>query len=118
MNHTRVHKPGQARILAGTASAVPASTVPRKGLALRLPTAAITAIALTTFAAPAGFAVAGPLPDPTPRHGSTAAVAEGDEGLTAALVELREVYSAAPWPGRRAIHNEIVLLLDTGDAAL
>ena len=118
MNHTRVHRPRQARVLAVTASAVPASTVPSRELTTRLRMAAIAVIALTTFAAPTGLAGASPLPDPTPRHGSTAPVAEGGEGLSAALVELGAAYSAAPWPGRRAIHNEIVLLLDTGEAAL
>ena len=85
---------------------------------MRLRTAAIMMIALTTFAVPAGLAAARPLPDPPPALGAKAVVTEGREGLTAALAERREVYRTAPWPDRRTIHNEIVLLLETGRAAL
>lgn len=83
---------------------------------MNLRTTAITVIAFSTFAVPTGLAAAGPLPDPTPPRARTAVVT--DARTHATLTELREAHVAAPWAGKRRIHNEMTLLLNVGHATL
>lgn len=83
---------------------------------MNLRTTAITVIALSTFAVPTGLAAAGPLPDPPPPPPRTAVL--GGTDLGAIRAELSGAYRAAPWAGKRRLHNEITLLLNLGNSAL
>ncbi len=89
---------------------------------MNLRTTATTVIALATLAGPTALAVASPLPDPSPRPSPTTVRTDvrtdARSGLDKTLVELRGAYRMAPWPGKRTLHNEIILLLDLGNAAL
>ena len=83
---------------------------------MNLRTMAITVIALSTFAVPTGLAAASPLPDPPPAPPWTAVT--GGTDLGAIRAEWSEAYRAAPWAGKRRLHNEINLLLNLGNSAL
>lgn len=85
---------------------------------MNLRTTAVNAIAVATLAVPAGLAAASPLPDPPPGPSTTVVFTDARAGRDATLVELRKVYRTASWPGKRGLHNEIVLLLESGNAAL
>lgn len=94
----------------------PTSTIEEHVMNLR--TTAVTAIAVTMLAVPAGLAAASPLPDPPPGPSTTVVFTDARAGRDATLVELRRAYRTASWPGKRGLHNEIVLLLERRDAAL
>lgn len=85
---------------------------------MNLRNTAVTAIAVTMLTVPAGLAAASPLPDPPPGPRTTVVVTDARSGVDATLVELRRANRTASWPGKRGLHNEIVLLLGSRDAAL
>ncbi|HET8988712.1 MAG TPA: hypothetical protein VFN43_09400 [Humibacillus sp.] len=74
--------------------------------------ATVIIAAAGALALPAAWAGASPVPDPSPRT-SSAAVGAAD-----ALDQLQEAYRTAPVEQRLRLHNAIVLVVNTGKAAL
>jgi hypothetical protein len=73
---------------------------------------ALIIAAAGALALPTASAGASPAPDPSPRA-SSAAVEVAD-----AIHQLQEAYRKVPVEQKLRIHNAIVLLVSTGDAAL
>ena len=78
---------------------------------MKLRTFALASAAIGTFVFPAA-ANAYPIPDPPPR------TSQSVDALPAAIGLLADAYRSAPLWQKRGIHEEIVLLVNTGHAAL
>lgn len=76
---------------------------------MNLRTAAIAVVASGLFAVPAA-ATASPVPDPPSRRAT--------DTVQVAVGELTKAYAHAQLSDKRSIHNEIVLLVNIGRAAL
>lgn len=83
---------------------------------MTLHTTSATLVALVALASPAGATPTHPWPEPPPTVGTADAAVGGTAGQRPGteLGALQEAYRAAPWTTRRAIHNEIVLLVNVG----
>jgi hypothetical protein len=78
----------------------------------RLLTATLGTVTLALAALAPASAGASPMPDPSTRS-SSAAISTAD-----ALYQLRRAYRTAPVEQKLRIHNAIVLVVNTADAAL
>ena len=76
---------------------------------MSLRNAAIAVLATGLLALPAAATASPPIDPPT---------AQASDRVEEALDQLKEAYVSAPLAQKRAIHNEIVLLVHVGRAAL